>query len=197
MQKSDLRTLFLEKRQALSPAELHFLSQKIADVFFESVSLDSVRFLHCFFPIARFHEIDSSIILRRLWANHQAIQTVVPRITSGKGNMESVIVTPETELIQNRWGIDEPADSTVVENDLIDVVVVPLLAFDRRGHRVGYGRGFYDRFLKTCRCDCLKVGLSLFPPIDLIENTSDHDIVLDSVIAPDQVYETITQPLTK
>jgi len=196
MQKSDLRALFLEKRQIFSPAELNLHSQKIAEKFFESISLNTVRFLHCFVPLRRFREIDTLIILHRLWTNYPSIQTVVPRITLETGAMESVVVTPETELSPNRWGIDEPVGSAAVENDVIDLVLVPLLAFDMRGHRVGYGRGYYDRFLGTCRSDCLKVGLSLFPPIDLIENVSDHDIVLDSVITPDRVYEIKAPPLT-
>ena len=188
MQKPEIRTLFLERRQSLSPDELHGLSQKIADVFFESIDLAEVRVLHVFLPIQRLREIDSQMILRRLWAGHPNIRTVVPRTNFESGELESVAIDDKTKVEQNHWGISEPVDSAVVDSQLIDIVLVPLLAFDRRGHRVGYGKGFYDRYLKTCRNDCSKVGLSLFAPIEQIEGTNDRDVILDSVVTPNGIY---------
>ena len=68
----------------------------------------------------------------------------------------------------------------------VDVVLVPGLAFDEGGHRVGYGRGFYDRFLALCRPDCLKVGLSYFEPISQITDIHAGDIRLDLLITPER-----------
>jgi len=190
MKKPEIRTLLLKRRQSLLPTELHSSSQKIADVFFRSIDLDGVYVLHCFLPIERLGEIDSSIIIGRVWNEHPNVRTVVPRTNFQTGDLESISITPDTELARNHWDVAEPVDSAVIDSELIDIVLVPLLAFDRLGHRVGYGKGFYDRFLKTCRPDCAKVGLSLFPPIDEIEDVNDGDVVLDSIVTPDGIYGT-------
>ncbi|HMT07236.1 MAG TPA: 5-formyltetrahydrofolate cyclo-ligase, partial [Pyrinomonadaceae bacterium] len=96
---------------------------------------------------------------------------------------------PTSEFTESSFGIREPQTGNVVPLADIDCVLVPLLAFDMFGERVGYGGGFYDRFLSECRPDCLKTGLSLFPPVDLISDTNENDIKLDMVITPDAVFE--------
>ena len=69
----------------------------------------------------------------------------------------------------------------------IDVVLIPLIVFDENGHRIGYGKGYYDRFLESCRPDTLKVGLSILPPIKEIPEVEAHDIPMDYCIGIDQV----------
>ena len=68
------------------------------------------------------------------------------------------------------------------------MVLVPLLGFDERGHRVGYGKGFYDRFLAECNPKIQKIGLSLFEPVAQIDDTSDFDIPLDACITPNRIW---------
>jgi 5-formyltetrahydrofolate cyclo-ligase len=60
--------------------------------------------------------------------------------------------------------------------------------FDRRGFRVGYGKGFYDKFLSECRADCLKIGLSYFEPIDEISDAQNFDVRLDCCITPKEIF---------
>jgi len=71
----------------------------------------------------------------------------------------------------------------------IDMVLVPLLCFDRQGHRVGYNKGFYDKFLKRCRPDCLKIGLGYFPPEAAIDDISSFDVKLDHCITPESIFD--------
>jgi 5-formyltetrahydrofolate cyclo-ligase len=68
------------------------------------------------------------------------------------------------------------------------MVIVPMLAFDRQGNRVGYGKGYYDSFLKQCRPDCIKVGVCYFEPIAQIDDAGDFDVPLNFCITPQQVY---------
>jgi len=70
---------------------------------------------------------------------------------------------------------------------MIDAVLIPLLAFDNQGFRVGYGGGFYDRFLPACRPEALKVGLSFFDPVDVIEDKDQYDIPMDYCVTPTEI----------
>jgi 5-formyltetrahydrofolate cyclo-ligase len=63
-----------------------------------------------------------------------------------------------------------------------------MIGFDLQGNRVGYGKGFYDRFLERTRPDAIKVGLCLFPPVDQISDAAPFDIKMDVVVTPEQVY---------
>ena len=102
--------------------------------------------------------------------------------------MTHFLLTDNTLIKQNTWGVPEPQNGLPVPNSEIDVVFIPLLAYDKKGHRVGYGKGFYDRFLSKCRPETIKVGLSFFEPEALIENLDPTDIPLDFCVTPHQVY---------
>jgi 5-formyltetrahydrofolate cyclo-ligase len=102
--------------------------------------------------------------------------------------LEHCLLTDQTTLKLNRWGIPEPLSGISISPQQIEVVFVPLLAFDQEGHRVGYGKGYYDRFLGECPKSTLKVGLSFFDPISKIEDIDTNDIALDFAITPERVY---------
>ena len=179
----------MAKRRSMSVDEVRDQSGAIRELFFEHFDLSGVRYLHCFLSIANFNEIDTTPIFERLWREFPEVKTVVPRISSGgDGMLESVVYAADTPLFENSWGIFEPAHDELVLPTEIDIVLVPLLCFDCRGHRLGYGKGFYDRFLAECRPDCRKVGLSFFPPVDIIDDAGGHDVTLDMYITPDRIY---------
>jgi 5-formyltetrahydrofolate cyclo-ligase len=94
----------------------------------------------------------------------------------------------QIELIKNEYGIDEPKSGNKVTENEIDMVLIPLLAFDRKGYRVGFGKGYYDKFLSRCRKDVLKVGLSFFEPVDAIEDITGYDIPMDFCITPKENF---------
>jgi 5-formyltetrahydrofolate cyclo-ligase len=110
-----------------------------------------------------------------------------PRVTSEvAGTMEMVF---SDQFANSPWGIPEPIGGRIVEPAEFDVVLIPLLAFDVNGHRVGYGKGFYDRYLASCRPDCLKIGISFFEAVAPIVDVEAHDIPLDMAICPTQIYD--------
>jgi 5-formyltetrahydrofolate cyclo-ligase len=102
--------------------------------------------------------------------------------------LESVAVSAETKLVFNKWGILEPSGGQAVEPKEIDVVLTPMLAGDKRGFRVGYGKGYYDKFFSLCRPDVLKIGLSYFPPIEEISDVHEFDVKLDYCVTPEEVF---------
>ncbi|HQZ94771.1 MAG TPA: 5-formyltetrahydrofolate cyclo-ligase [Pyrinomonadaceae bacterium] len=188
MKKSELRKLHLEKRAALTREGVAAMSEQIAQQFFENTDLADVRTLHTFIPIHRFNEVDTSLIYSRLWLDFPEIATAAPRTDLSNGRIESVQFDASTAWTENHWGIREPTDGELIDPKLIDLVIVPLLCFDEYGQRVGYGKGMYDRFLARCRSDCLKVGVSFFPPVGSIEDINEADIRLNACITLDRVY---------
>jgi 5-formyltetrahydrofolate cyclo-ligase len=79
-------------------------------------------------------------------------------------------------------------DGTLVDASFIDMIFVPLVIFDKRGYRVGYGRGFYDKYLKDCRPDSLKVGFCYFEPLNEVSDTREFDVPLNICITPNTIY---------
>ena len=80
-------------------------------------------------------------------------------------------------------------DGIEITPEKLDVIFIPLLGFDKQGNRVGYGKGYYDRFLHQCKPEALKIGLSFFEAeTTLIQDTTEHDVPLDVCVTPTQVY---------
>ena len=101
--------------------------------------------------------------------------------------MKSYLFNEETLIKKNKYGIPEPINGKEFKKN-IDVIFVPLLAYDKYGNRVGYGKGFYDRFLTTEQArNVIKVGLSFFDPEDKIR-TSKYDEKLDFCVTPKKVF---------
>ena len=184
MKKSELRKIYLEKQKALTPDERDKASRLIAKSVFANFDLDSIRTLHCFLAIEKFGEIDTTPIIHGVWKNHPQVRIVVPRVNFDSGDMESIHYTAESETGRNRWLIPEPLEGEIIAPREIDMVLLPGLCYDHHGHRVGYGKGFYDRFLKQCRPDCVTIGLAYFEPVDKIDDVHEGDVQLDFVVTP-------------
>ncbi len=188
MTKSELRKAYLQKRRLLSREDRRSESELIADRFFSVFDLSGVKVLHLFLSIEKLNEIDTEPIFSKLWRDFPYLETVVPRVDLESNEIASLKLTSQTALAVNQWQIPEPLSGVLVEPTLIDMVLTPGLCFDRSGHRVGYGKGFYDRFLRNGRPDCVKIGLSYFEPVEKIDDTHDGDIALDFVITPVEVF---------
>jgi len=173
----------------LSIAEREALSAAIVSRFFRSSDLAKVKVLHCYVPIERLAEIDTRPIFQRVWSQYPQIITVVPRVNHETQEIESLVYGSDIELIPNKWDIGEPSHDRLVEPNKVDMVLVPLVCFDGAGHRVGYGKGFYDRFLRRCRSDCVKIGLSYFPPVDVIGDVHEGDITIDHAVTPEEIFD--------
>ncbi len=189
MTKSALRKIYLAKQKSLSDTEREEKSRQIAARFFEKFDLANVKFLHVFLSIEKNNEIETSFIFKRLWNDFPQMTTVVSRVDFETMTLENLRFNLDTKLVKNRWHISEPTTSELVEIERLDAVLIPLLCFDKKGFRVGYGKGFYDKFLSECRKDCLKIGLSFFPPIAEISDAQDFDIKLDFCITPEKVMK--------
>ncbi|MDB5234994.1 MAG: hypothetical protein JWR44_1987 [Hymenobacter sp.] len=186
--KSELRSACLARRQALTAAEIALRSQQLSDQLFQHFPVAEWRWLHLFLPLARRNEPDTWRIIQRIWAEKLAVRLAVPVVQADGVSLKHYELRPDTLLEKNRWGIPEPAAATAIEVPpaAFDAVLVPLLAVDAAGHRVGYGGGFYDRFLANCRPDTQLIGLSLVDEtlVELIADVEPTDVALHACLTP-------------
>jgi len=184
MLKSEIRKIYKEKRYLLSENTLQTRSKAIANQFFQWDKLQNMECIHTFLPILSQKEPNTWDIIHHFWQEKTHISWVVSITHFQTKHLEHFYLEPHTELITNKWGIQEPHNAQPCPIDKIQLVLVPLLAFDSQGFRVGYGQGFYDRFLVQCP-NALKVGISLEPVLEEnIEDTDLYDIPLDYCITP-------------
>lgn len=189
MHKQALREKYLLQRRQLSTAAVEERSRKLCQLFFQEFSLERIKQLHIFLPIQQKKEVNTWLFIHRLWEEHPQTGVVVSRTDWQNRRMEHFHLRKGALLAESKLGIPEPVDAPACPAEKIDLVLLPLLAFDLRGQRVGYGAGFYDRFLTECAPHTQKVGLSLFGPTEeLISDTNEHDIPLDACITPEKVY---------
>ncbi len=187
MIKNELRKTFREKRNALTVAE----QGKLDDLMlrqFQTTELPFIATLFSYWPIEENKEPNTHLFTDYLEFKNPELLISYPKIDFFLDEMVAVATDVETAFVKNEFNIYEPEDGSRMEADEIDMVLVPLLAFDKKGYRVGYGKGFYDKFLATCRKGCIKIGFSYFEPVDEITDTADFDVPLNLCITPQSVY---------
>ena len=189
MKKKDSRNVFKEKRLQLLPSEIEKLDDLLL-IQFQKLIIDIPSLIMTYSPVKKINEFDPQLITDYCYFKNPAQQLFYPVVVENKcdNEMIAVIVDDNTLFETNKYGIDEPIDGIDMFSTEIDLVIVPLLCFDTKGYRVGYGKGYYDRFLKTCRKDCIKIGFSYFEPIDKIEDVDKYDVKLNYCITPDKIF---------
>jgi 5-formyltetrahydrofolate cyclo-ligase len=190
--KTTLRRAALARRQALTSAEVSQRSQQLADQLFERFPVAQWRWLHVFLPLARKNEPDTWPLIHQIWAEELPVRLATPVVQPDGITLKHYELTPSTPLVASRWGIPEPAASpaTEVAPAQLDAVLVPLLACDQQGQRVGYGGGFYDRFLADCRPDALFIGLNILDeaPVPTLADVLLTDVPLHACLTPGGVW---------
>lgn len=186
MLKKILRTKYKALRNKLSDIEIENLSLAIANEILKLPIWDKIYF-HVFLPIEEQKEINTEFILHLLSGKDKEI--VISKSDFATREMTHFLLTDNTKIKKNEYNIPEPVDGLEVPTSKIDVVFVPLLIFDKKGHRVGYGKGFYDKFLAQCKPETIKIGLSFFEPEEQISDVFESDILLDYCVTPNGVYQ--------
>jgi len=185
MTKAVLRKLYKSKRYLLTTEDIDELSLQIAHQAL-SLPIWDKSFYHIFLSIQEQNEVNTEFILSIL--SEKDKNMVISKSDFETLEMTHYLLTDSTVIKKNRFNIPEPAEGIEISPDKIDAVFIPLLVFDNQGHRVGYGKGFYDIFLKHCRPETLKIGLSFFEAEDTIEDFNENDVKLDYCITPHTVY---------
>ncbi len=185
MNKKELRKKYKELRQFLSAEEIEDKSLAIANQLLRLDIWDKLYY-HLFLTIEEQKEINTEYILQILAGKDKEI--VISKCNFETLSMTHFLLTDNTKIKKNSYNVPVPIDGLEVPDVKIDVVFVPLLAYDKQGNRVGYGKGFYDNFLSKCKPKTIKIGLSFFPPEEKIEAVSESDVKLDFCVTPDAIF---------
>ena len=185
MLKKQLRLKYKELRLAFGKDLVDEMSIAIANQILKLNIWDKTYF-HVFLPIETQNEVNTEFILHLLQGKDKEI--VISKSDFETREMTHFLLTDNTKIKKNKYNIPEPIDGIEVPISKIDVVFIPLLAFDSSGNRVGYGKGFYDKFLSNCKPETIKIGLSFFEPEDLILDVFENDVKLDYCFTPKTIY---------
>lgn len=187
MNKDELRILFKNKRSALDASNI-MKYEDLMLINFQQLEIDIPDRIMSYAVFEKMNEFDPLLITDYCYFKNPVMELLYPVIDAKTNSMKSVLVNDETIFEPNKFGIPEPTDCMTVVPEEIDLIIVPLLAYDVKGHRVGYGKGYYDRFLKQCKDDVVKIGFSFFEPVECIRDSARHDVKLDYCISPERIY---------
>jgi 5-formyltetrahydrofolate cyclo-ligase len=178
-----LRQLFKKHRSELSDNEVKDLNKAIFKNLLKT-DLFKKTYYHIYLSNSLNNEVETDEVIKLLFKKNKRVY--VPKIMGE--NLIHIEINKNTTYSENHFSIREPSSTNTSDPMIFDVVFIPLLAYDKSGERVGYGGGYYDRFLLNTKKNVLKVGLSFFEPVDEILDVEEHDIKLDYVITPNRVY---------
>lgn len=185
MTKSELRREYKKRRAEVSEELIEAKSIAIANQLLK-LDIWEHSFYHLFLSITENKEINTDYILNILSGKDKNI--IISKTDFETISMTHYLLTDSTRIKKNNHNIPEPIDGIEIATDKIDVVFVPLLVFDLQGHRIGYGKGFYDKFLSKCRPETIKIGLSFFEAEEAIEGVFESDVALDYCVTPLKIY---------
>jgi len=190
MFKKEIRLKYKELRRSLSENQIEEMSLAIANKVL-LLPIWEKTYFHVFLPIEEQKEINTELILHLLSGKDKEI--CISKSDFETRKMTHYLLTDNTKIKKNDFHIPEPVvgphSSEEVSSNKIEVVFIPLLAYDKSGNRVGYGKGFYDQFLAECHPNTIKIGLSFFEPENLISDVIATDIPLNYCVTPNSVFE--------
>lgn len=181
MKKQELRKIYKQKRADLTGIQIVDFQKNIYQQVY-NLDLGGIKVVHLFLSLTKFKEIDTQPIID--FFRSKNIQIVVSKSDLENNTLSHFYLEENTVLELNKYGVPEPVNATQVDEKELDLVFVPLLISDELNYRVGYGKGYYDRFLSKCKEEALFIGLNYFKPIYQIEDTNNFDMPLHQVIYP-------------
>lgn len=188
MTKKELRIKYKAKRLALSENGMMKLDDLLL-IQFQKLSFENVQTLLSYEPMPHTAEPQTHLFSRYLQHLIPNLQVAYPKTDFTSHSMQAIAVDEDTEFRMNEFQISEPIGSIIIPSQEIDLVFVPLLICDANGYRVGFGKGFYDRYLQQCREDVIKISFSYFEPVANIDDKHEHDVPVNYCITPHSIYE--------
>jgi 5-formyltetrahydrofolate cyclo-ligase len=189
MTKNELRHLYKERRKAI-PAQERLRNDDLLLIRFQQLEISlQTSILLSYWPLQKQAEVNVHLMTDYLQFRLPELQIAYPVANFADNTMKIVLTNNETDFKKNQFGIAEPVTGEILRPADIDMVFVPLLVFDQKGYRIGYGKGFYDRFLSQCRREIIKIGFSYFEPLPAISDIHEFDVPLTIGVSPQRLYE--------
>lgn len=187
MTKSALRKIYKQKRLDLS----HAVKDRLEDLMliqFQGLHLDIPDTIMTYAPIEAMNEYDPVLIEEYCFFKNPAATLIYPVVDKENNNLKAIAVKEDTFFELNEYDIEEPMNGKETSPEAVELMIVPLLTFDSKGYRVGYGKGYYDKFITQCRPGIIKIGFSFFDA-DIIDDINSFDKKLDFCITPERVFQ--------
>lgn len=186
MFKRELRKKYKALRKSFAENKIDELSLAIANEVL-LLPIWEKTYFHVFLPIEEQKEVNTEYLLHLLSGKDKEI--CISKSDFETQKMTHYLLTDNTKIKKNDYNIPEPENGIEVPSNKLQVVFVPLLAYDKNGNRVGYGKGFYDKFLAECNQNTIKIGLSFFEPEELISDVNAADIQLNYCVTPIRIIK--------
>ena len=181
-EKRAVRRRVLAIRDEMPASEREDRSARIADRVMSLREVERASTVMVFWAFGS--EPDTTPLIAALHA--RGVRVALPKIV--EGDLQARAFIPGDPVTMTSFGAGEPVDGEVMDPGEIDVVVTPAVAFDRAGRRVGYGGGFYDRFLQRTRSDAARIGIGF--DVQLVEDdlpNGHFDLRMDAVVTDAEV----------
>lgn len=188
MTKKELRNIYRQKRTAIDPAEKLKLDDLLL-IQLQQLYFEDVQVLFTYWSMANAKEPNTHLFNAYLRHTIPSLHIAFPVADFDNCHMQAALINEDTVYKTSAYGITEPSEAQIIDPLDIDLVFVPLLVCDKKGYRVGYGKGFYDKFLANCREDIIKIGFSYFEPVEKIDDSSTFDVPLNYCVTPQRLYE--------
>lgn len=187
MTKDEFRVKYKSWRALLTEEERRDKSAVMTKLLLTYLQEASFKCLHIFVSSDKLLEPSTSEIISVLLEKYPTIKLCTSKLVAGDPRQLICEIKTTTQWQLNRWNILEPVETDLVSSNDIDAILIPLLAYDVKGNRVGYGKGYYDELIQWCRPNVKKIGLSFFGPDEEFIPADAWDETLDEVITPDGI----------
>ena len=182
MTKAEARKYYRNLRKQFSREEVNNLSAQIFNQL-KQIDFTSAQTFHIFLPIEKNNEINTYPIIDWLFQQHKNV--VFPLVVGD--DMINCEVKKGFETQLNSLQIPEPIHYKEIDSTEIDVILIPLFVADKKGNRVGYGKGFYDQLFSQLSSITKKIGVNFFNPDENIDDLWENDIPLDYLVTPEDI----------
>ena len=188
MTKRELRESYKRQRTSIKNADLAKWEDLML-INFQKLKIGHLHTVLTYAPFEKYNEFDPTLITDYCTVRNPGLLVCFPVVDTASLTLSAVAIDDNTYFAPNSYGIDEPMNAEIVPPDQLDLVFLPLLAYDKKGYRVGYGKGYYDRYLKACRPNTLKIGFSFFDAEEVIDDVNELDVKMNYCITPQNLYK--------
>jgi 5-formyltetrahydrofolate cyclo-ligase len=186
MLKNEIRKKYKILRGSYTQKEIDLLSMDCFKVLQEYFSLKNKN-VGVFLPISNSNEPNTFLLLNQF--DLTGSNFYAPISNNESCEMDFFKIESCDNLTKGAYGILEPPNKTLIQPSDLDVVLLPLLAFNLQGHRIGYGKGFYDRYFNRTNKKIIKIGISLFDAVEIIEDINPLDVPMNFCATPRQFID--------